>query len=75
MLGIPQPQNGLSVNEWCTKHGLGEEECRGLIKLGFQVGNDLDVVDIEMWQWAGLGPFHRHRIMSACKIMQSAPSA
>ncbi|KAG6894622.1 hypothetical protein C0992_005365 [Termitomyces sp. T32_za158] len=58
----------VSVHEWCAHHKLGDAERRGLIKLGFIVGEtaSLAALPMDMWEWAGLGPLHRQRILAAC---------
>jgi hypothetical protein len=55
----------LTVEEWCNKHNLGDEACQGLVKLGFQVGDKLDMLDKDTWAWAGLGLLHQQRILTA----------
>lgn len=65
---IPTPLSALSqltLEGWCNKHKLGDEACKGLVKLGFQVGDKLDVLDKDTWAWAGLGPLHQQRILAA----------
>ena len=63
MAGLP---HHTSIREWCTKHGLGEEEYQGLVKLGFRAGDDLEKLDDSSWRWANLGPLHKQRIIAAC---------
>ena len=60
--GAPPP----SIREWCVKHGLGEEEYQGLVKLGFCVRDGLDQLDDSSWRWANLGPLHKQCILAAC---------
>ena len=65
---IPTPLSALSqltVEGWCNKHKLGDEACKGLVKLGFQVGDKLDVLDKDTRAWAGLGPLHQQHILAA----------
>lgn len=54
-----------SVDEWCRRHSLGEDERQGLIKLGFKVGDKLDDLTNDLWEWAGLAPLCRMRILVA----------
>jgi hypothetical protein len=58
-----QPSN---LEDWCSKHNLRNEECLGLIKLGFRVGDDnLVTLPASEWEWAGLGFLHKQRILAA----------
>lgn len=61
------PLAQLTVKDWCNKHNLGDDESQGLSKLGFRVGagNKLDNIPKEHWEWAGLGPLHQQRILTA----------
>jgi len=61
-----------SLDAWCQKHSLGTEVLAGLVKLGFRVGDKglLEKLDDTVWEWAGLGPLHRMRIMAACDIVE-----
>jgi hypothetical protein len=63
--GTPTPSSTqLTVEEWCKKHNLGDDERQGLMKLGFRVGDKLDGLSKEMWEWADLGPLHQQRILA-----------
>lgn len=54
------------LEDWCNKHNLGNEERLGLLKLGFRVGdNNLITLPTSEWEWAGLGPLHKQRILAA----------
>jgi hypothetical protein len=55
----------ITVEEWCKKHNLGDDERQGLMKLGFRVGDKLDGLSKDMWEWADLGPLHQQRILAA----------
>lgn len=67
------PDQPTTATDWCRKHGLGEEECRGLAQLGFRgTGDKLDALPDDVWKWANLGPLHKQRIMSAYHNDQSA---
>ena len=68
-----QPQASTSIQsgnieEWCNKHNLGLEECKGLIKLGFRLDKpeELDDLDEATWASVGLGLLHQRRIKAAC---------
>lgn len=69
-LGAQPSSTMLSANieEWCNKHNLGVEECKGLIKLGFHLDKpeELDDLDEATWASVGLGLLHQHRIKAAC---------
>jgi hypothetical protein len=55
-----------SLEDWCSKHNLGNEERLGLIKLGFRVGDhNLVMLPAAEWEWAGLAPLHKQRILVA----------
>lgn len=55
-----------AVEDWCSKHNLGNEERLGLIKLGFRIDDDnLVTLPASEWEWAGLGPLHKQRILAA----------
>lgn len=58
----------LTVEGWCNKHNLGDDERQGLTKLGFRVGDNLDTLAKDVWEWAGLGPLHQQRILAAYNI-------
>ena len=61
-----QPASTSSLEDWCNKHNLGNEERLGLIKLGFRVGDkNLVTLPAPEWEWAGLGPLHKQRILAA----------
>jgi hypothetical protein len=62
----------LTIEGWCNKHNLGDDECQGLTKLGFRVGDKLDALAKDVWQWAGLGPLHQQRILAAYSAEQCA---
>lgn len=59
------PLSGPSLDRWCLKHNLGEEERQALIKLGFRVGDNIKKVTPAEWEWTGLPPLPRQRIMDA----------
>jgi hypothetical protein len=61
----PAPFTQLTVEDWCRKHNLGDDERQGLMKLGFRVGDKLDGLSKDMWEWADLGPLHQQRILAA----------
>lgn len=62
----PGPPTQLTeVEEWCRKHGLGNDERQGLMKLGFRIGDKLDKLSKDLWEWADLGPLHQQRILAA----------
>ena len=58
------------------QHGLGETEYEGLLKLGFRVGDGHELAGLEMsvWEWAGVPPLARARILSACQTAVSSRS-
>jgi hypothetical protein len=60
----------ITVEGWCNKHNLGDDERQGLAKLGFHVGNTLDMLAKDVWEWAGLGPLHQQHILAAYNIEQ-----
>ncbi|KAF8237077.1 hypothetical protein L208DRAFT_1375786 [Tricholoma matsutake] len=62
----------LTVEGWCNKHNLGDEACKGLVKLGFQVGDKLDALDKDTWAWAGLGPLHQQHILAVYSAEKGA---
>ena len=64
--------NQLTVEEWCNQHNLGDDECQGLTKLGFHVGDKLDALAKDVWEWAGLGPLHQQRILAVYSVEQCA---
>ena len=61
---------------WCMQHALGEGEYDGLIKLGFRVGEGHELANLEkpMWEWAGITPLARVRILAACQTTDSESS-
>jgi hypothetical protein len=62
------------VKTWCLKHKLSEAEYRGLCKLGFRVGDQLEGLEQELWEWAELAPLHVKRIKAACANFESTSS-
>ena len=58
------------------QHALGEGEYDGLIKLGFRVGEGHELANLEkpMWEWAGITPLARVRILAACQTTDSESS-
>ena len=70
VLPSPSKSSMLSGNieEWCNKHNLGFEECKGLTKLGFRIDKpeELDDLDEATWASVGLGHLHQRRIKAAC---------
>jgi hypothetical protein len=63
--------NQPTVEGWCNQHNLGDDECQGLTKLGFHIGDKLDGLTKDVWEWAGLGPLHQQRILAAYGIEHS----
>lgn len=69
---LPQTPNNKTmvgnIEDWCNKHNLGGEECKGLIKLGFRLDKpeELDDLDEATWASVGLGLLHQRRIKAAC---------
>ena len=59
-----------SVDKWCHKFNLGNDECQSLIKLGFKVGDKLDLVTDDMWEWVGVAPLHHMHILAAYQVGQ-----
>ena len=61
------------IEEWCNKHNLGAEECKGLIKLGFHLDKpeELDDLDEATWASVGLGLLHQHHIKVVCAATSS----
>jgi hypothetical protein len=57
--------SGPTLDGWCLKHNLGEEERQALIKLGFRVGDNMKKVTPAEWEWTGLPPLPRQRILDA----------
>ena len=64
------------LKAWCVQHALGEAEYEGLLKLGFRVGDGHELAGLEMslWEWAGIAPLARARILSACQTTVSSCS-
>ncbi|KAG5633996.1 hypothetical protein H0H81_003980 [Sphagnurus paluster] len=58
----------VSLADWCADRNLDETEEKGLTKLGFKVGDSLATLSMDVWEWAGLGPLHRNRILIACGL-------
>ncbi|KAF8229164.1 hypothetical protein L208DRAFT_1379031 [Tricholoma matsutake] len=58
----------ITVEGWCNKHNLGDDKRQRLTKLGFCVGNNLDTLAKDVWEWAGLGPLHQQHILAAYNI-------
>ena len=56
------------IQAWCSKFHLGDEECAGLSKLGFRVGQSHELLNLDtsMWEWAGISPLAKIRILAAC---------
>ena len=54
----PQAKFSQDIQAWCLKFHLGDEECAGLSKLGFRVGQSHELLNLEtsMWEWAGIPP-------------------
>lgn len=72
---IPQPDliaGEITVEAWCHKYSLGDEECQSLIKLGFKVGDKLDSLSADIWEWAGVPPLRRMRILDAYAASKAA---
>jgi hypothetical protein len=57
------------LKAWCVEHMLGDAEYAGLLKLGFRVGDGHKLTNLEMsmWEWAGIAPLPRMRILAACQ--------
>ncbi|KAG2150929.1 hypothetical protein DEU56DRAFT_714345, partial [Suillus clintonianus] len=53
------------VEEWCQKYALDDEDCQSLKKLGFKVGDKLDALGADIWEWAAVPPLARIRILNA----------
>lgn len=68
----PAPSTQLAAEEWCKKHNLGDDEYQGLMKLGFRVGDKLDELSKDMWEWANLGPLHQQCILAAYRDSNAA---
>ena len=54
-----------NIEEWCNKHNLGVEECKGLIKLGFRIdkpAEEPDNLNEATWSSVGLELLHQCRI-------------
>lgn len=58
------------INEWCNTYELGEDERQGLAKLGFKAGDKLDGLTNSVWEWAGVAPLCRLRILAAYETSQ-----
>lgn len=52
------PSTQLTIEDWCRKHNLKDDKFQGLMKLGFYVGDKLNGLSKDMWEWAGLGLLH-----------------
>jgi hypothetical protein len=66
------------LKAWCMQRALGEAEYKGLLKLGFRVGDGHELAGLEMsvWEWAGIAaPLARARILSACQTTVSSESS
>lgn len=72
--GTPQAKSSQDVQAWCFKYGLGDEECAGLSKLGFRIGQSHELLSLEgsMWEWAGIPPLAKMRILAACDAEKAA---
>lgn len=64
------------LKAWCVQHTLGEAEYEGLLKLGFRVGDGHALANLEtsMWEWAGVAPLARMRILAASQAASSSGS-
>lgn len=64
----PQAKISQDIQAWCSKFHLGDEECAGLSKLGFRVGQSHELLNLDnsMWEWAGIPPLAKMRILAAC---------
>jgi hypothetical protein len=70
-----QAANSLQdIQAWCSKYHLGDEECAGLCKLGFHIGqsHELFHLDASTWEWAGIPPLAKMRILAACDAEKAA---
>lgn len=59
------------MEAWCHKYGLGDEECQSLTKLGFKVGDKLDLLSTDIWEWGEVPPLRRLRILDAYATSKS----
>ncbi|KAF8798253.1 hypothetical protein BYT27DRAFT_7264846 [Phlegmacium glaucopus] len=72
---IPAPADPTSfpatpdLKAWCMEHMLGKVEYEGLLRLGFRVGDGHELANLERatWEWAGIAPLARMRILAACQ--------
>ena len=68
--GAAQPGHAAKLEDWCSKHNLGNEERLGLIKLGFWVGdNNLVTLPASEWEWAGLVMLNMFKIPLSIYIL------
>lgn len=61
----PLPPDAGSVEDMCTKYGLGDEILDRLEKLRFQIGDDLSVLTEEKWTAAGFTDLEWDRVKTA----------
>jgi hypothetical protein len=59
---------------WCRQYNLGDEELRCLQRLGFRVGDNLNDLTDEMWNFAEALPLCRMRIIRAYKSSLQSPA-
>lgn len=73
----PPAKSLQDIQVWCSKYHLGEEECAGLSKLGFRVGQSHELINLDasMWEWAGIPPLAKMRILAACDAETRAAAA
>jgi hypothetical protein len=64
----PKAKSVQDIQAWCLKYHLGDEEFTGLSKLGFRIGQSHELVklDASTWEWAGIPPLVKMRILAAC---------
>jgi hypothetical protein len=70
----PQVKFSQDIRAWCSKFHLGDEECAGLSKLGFRIGQSHELLNLDtsMWEWAGIPPLAKMRILAACDAEKAA---
>ena len=57
-----------AIHEWCTTKNLREDEFNALVKLGYRVGNEFKVAELEKCpDWTSLAFFVRRRILDAIR--------
>ena len=72
--GMPQVKFSQDIQAWCFKFHLGDEECAGLSKLGFCVGQSHELLNLDtsIWKWADISPLAKMQILATCNTEKAA---